>query len=98
MAYLTQFNQGPVKINNANLFYTFQGLTADGKFYVVAVLPVTHPELPDGEPVFSDNPEELSQYPAYLAETAAWLEQQPAASFTPDLAKLDALVQSILVQ
>lgn len=95
VAYLTQLNQGPVKINNTGLVYTFQGLTADGKFYLAAVLPVTHPELPAAAEVFAAD---LAQFPAYLAETAAWLEQQPAASFTPDLAKLDALVQSILVR
>ncbi len=98
VAYLTQFNQGPVKVNNAGLLYTFQGLTADGKFYVAVVLPVIHPELPENELVFSENPDALGRFPEYMAETAAWLEQQPAARYTPDLENLDALVRSILVQ
>jgi hypothetical protein len=33
-----------------------------------------------------------------MTRTAAWLEQQPANSFTPDLMKLDALIQSIEVK
>ncbi len=96
--YLTQLNQGPVQINNAGLLYTFQGLTADGNFYIAAVLPVTHPELPENELAFSGDPDALSRFPEYTAETAAWLEQQPAAGFTPDLDRLDALVRSILVR
>lgn len=97
-AYLTQSNQGPVKINNASLIYTFQGLTADGKFYVAAVLPVTHPNLPAAEQVYSDDPAILAGFQAYLADTAAWLEQQPPASFTPSLSVLDDLIRSIRVE
>jgi len=96
--YLTQFNQGLVRINNVQLIYTFQGLTSDGQFYVAAVLPVTHPDLPAAAQVFAQSEAELSEYPAYLADTAAWLDQQPSGSFTADLAKLDALIQSIEVK
>jgi hypothetical protein len=96
--FLTQFNTGIVKINNAQLIYTFQGLTNDGRFYVSAILPVTHADLPDTEEVFSQNLADMSGYPAYLTQTTAWLDQQPAKSFAPDLAKLDALVQSIEIQ
>ncbi len=96
--FLTQFNQAPVQINNTQLIYTFQGLTSDGKYYIAAVLPVTHPELPDTQQVFTQSENELSEYPAYLVKTAAWLDQQPNDSFTPDLARLDALIQSIEVK
>ncbi len=92
--FLTQFNQGPTPINNVQLIYTFQGLTGDGKYYIAAVLPVSHPELP-----FSvQQADNVSDFPAYVAQIVAWLDQQPASSFTPDLTKLDALVQSIEVK
>ncbi len=96
--YLTQYNQGPVKLNNAQLVYTFQGLTVDGKYYIAAVLPVTHPGLPAGEEAFSENADDLSKYPNYVAETSTWLDQQPEDSFSPSLSALDALVQSIEVE
>ncbi len=96
--YLTQFDQAPLPINNFELIYTFQGLSSDGKFYIAAVLPVTHPELPATQQVSPEQEADLKDFPAYLAKTAAWLDQQPSASFTPDLAKLDALIQSIEVQ
>lgn len=95
--YLTQFAQGIVPISSYELIYTFQGLTADGKFYVAAVLPVTHPELPADDQISADDPR-LADFPAYVSETAAWLQAQPAASFTPDLAALDALIASIEVK
>lgn len=96
--FLTQFNQGPMPVNSFGLFYTFQGLTNDGQYYVAAVLPVTHPELPPTQQVDAQTEEDLKDYPAYMAETIAWLEQQPGDSFTPDLAQLDALIQSLEVR
>ena len=96
--FLTQFDQAPLPINSYELIYTFQGLTSDGKYYVAAVLPVSHPDLPANQQVNDEMAAKLSDFPAYLAETVAWLEQQPANRFTPDLAALDALIQSIEVK
>ncbi len=96
--FLTQFDQAPLPINNFELIYTFQGLTKDGKYYIAAVLPVTHPDLPANNQVSAQQATELNDFPAYLAKTVTWLDQQAAGSFTPDLAKLDALIQSIEVK
>lgn len=96
--YLTQFDQAPYPVNNFELVYTFQGMTGDGKYYVAAVLPVTHPELPDTQEPFAQDAEELSNFSDYLAKTVDWLNGQPANSFTPDLSALDALVQSIEIK
>jgi hypothetical protein len=96
--FLTQFDQAPLPINNFELIYTFQGLTRDGKTYIAAVLPVTHPDLPANNQVSAEQASELNDFPAYLAKTVTWLDQQPGGSFTPDLAKLDALIQSIEVK
>jgi len=96
--FLTWYSQGMVRINNAELIYTFQGLTSDGKYYISAVLPVTHPELPATQEPFGQTEAELKEYPAYVEKTGASLDQQPSGSFTPDLAKLDALIQSIEVK
>jgi hypothetical protein len=96
--FLTQFNNGMAPINNVGLIYTFQGLTHDGKYYVSAVLPVTSPEL-SADQTFSEQEAKAGQdYMDYLSETVQMLNQQPTGSFTPGLAKLDALVQSIDVK
>ena len=96
--FLTQFDQAPLPINNYELIYTFQGLTSDGKYYIAAVLPVTHPELPAGSEVSEQQANELSDFPDYLSRTVTLLNQQPADSFTPDLNELDALIRSIEVK
>ncbi len=96
--FLTQFDQALLPINNYELIYTFQGLTSDGKYYIAVVLPVTNPELPATQQVSPQQETELSDFPAYMAKTVAWLEQQPGSSFTPDLSKLDGMIQSIEIK
>lgn len=79
--------------------YTYQGLTADGNYYVAAVLQVNHPSLPaDNKVIGQEPPEFTSDFPKYVANTASALDQQPANSFTPDLAKLDAMLSSLEVK
>jgi hypothetical protein len=93
--YLTQHDQGTLPINNYELVYTFQGLTEDGRYYVAAVLPVTHPDLPSSDAVI---PEIVNDFQGYLARTAAMLDGQPADSFMPGLSVLDALISSMEVR
>lgn len=95
--YLAQYGQAAYPISNQTLFYTFQGLSNDGRWLVSAVLPVANPVLPDPEPLLQD-PAFYDTYPTYLAETRALLNQQPDGSFTPDLALLDALFMSLEIR
>ena len=45
---LTEYAQYAAPVNNNDMFYHFQGLTSDGKKYIVAILPVTSPLLQAG--------------------------------------------------
>ena len=38
--FLTEYAQYPVSANNQDLFYHFQGLTSDGAYYIIAILPI----------------------------------------------------------
>lgn len=96
--FLTWYSQGLVRVSSENLFYTYQGLTRDGRYYVSAVLPVTHPGLPEKTEIFAMTEDEMKGYPNYLTQSNGWLEQQPSASFSPNLEKLDSLMQSIEVK
>jgi hypothetical protein len=97
--FLTQYDQGPLPVNNHELIYTYQGLTSDGKYYLAAVLPVNRPGLPADENVTGDLPADfIEDFPAYLAETVAMLDQQPPSAYTPDLSLLDAMIQSIEIK
>jgi hypothetical protein len=97
--YLTQYNQGVTPINNNELFYTFQGLTSDGKYYVSAILPVNYPGLPDDENVLPESPEQfVSEFSTYLAEIIKTFDEALSGTFTPDLAALDEMMMSLEVK
>ena len=102
--FITQYTQGVSPLSNEGLVYVFLGLTSDGRFYVSAVLPVAatvlDPASPDAVPYPTPDPSDAGRaaYRRYIAAVTAQLEALPSSAFTPDLALLDALVQSIAVE
>ncbi len=99
LRYLTEFDQAFIPINNYELIYTYQGLTNDGKYYVAAILPVNHPDLPVDETITGNEPPEFtSDFPAYLANVIKTLNSQAANTFTPDLTQLDAMMGSLEIK
>jgi hypothetical protein len=99
--FLTLYAQYFAPVNNQDMFYTYQGLTPDGQYWVSAILPANHPILPTN----ADNPpggmswEDFSNnYEPYITDMVNQLNAQPAESYIPSLAALDALVASIRVQ
>lgn len=91
--FLTMYGQDTYPVDNQSLFYTFQGLTNDGEYYISALLPVTHPGLPD-EGQIDDYLSFQENWDAYITDTIAWLEAQEDQSFTPSLEILDAMLAS----
>lgn len=101
---LTQYAQYAAPINNRELFYHFQGLTNDGKYYVVAILPVTAPILPEDEKPEAIVPEGGVPIPAdvgpnevYYFSVTEKLNSLAPDAFTPSLSALDTLIQSIVI-
>lgn len=100
--YVTQYVQDTAPVTSHSLLYTFQGLTADGQFYVSAVLPVENDLLPydipqaqeEGFDSFTYNFDRAG-YESYLAQQNATVDGLANDSFNPDLASLDALMQSL---
>jgi putative hemolysin len=97
--FLTQYAQYYAPINNSDLFYTFQGLTDDGEYYVAAILPVAHPSLPaDSAEIPGGDPDAFAAtYETYANDVALQLAGYAASEFTPDLALLDAMIASLEV-
>jgi hypothetical protein len=97
--YITQYAQAYVPINNHELFFSFQGLTSDGKYWISIIVPISHPSLWDteGDPsnsiwtAINDNPD------AYYAQIAADLNSKLPRSFVPTIVLLDALINSITI-
>jgi hypothetical protein len=98
--YLTQYGQAAWPINNQDLFYTFQGVTSDGKYYLSAILPVTHPELPsDGDSFIGEEDESfINSFAEYLDTIEQELDDAASKSFDPSLSELDAMIETIVVR
>jgi hypothetical protein len=101
---LTQYAQYSAPINNREMFYHFQGLTSDNKYYVIAILPITAPILPEDEKPEAAVPAEGVPVPTdigpnevYYISVTQKLNSLAPDSYAPSLNTLDALIQSLLV-
>lgn len=95
--WLSLYGQGYSTIGWPNLFYTFQGFTDDGAYYVSIIFPVNHPSLLNPEEVTLDN-DFWENYGTYAENTRLALEAAPDNSFMPSLVLLDQVVSSLLVE
>lgn len=99
--YITQFSQAPVPITNGDIFYTFQGLTNDEKYYVAVTMPITFSSLPADGKAAQDDQNLTNQinndFITYLRGIYQTLDQGDPTSFSPTIPELDQLVNSISV-
>lgn len=95
--YVTQYSQDASPINNNAIFYTFQGLSQDGRYYISASFPISNGILPEANSVVVDD-KFRDEYDSYVRAREVEMSSQPVTSFTPNLSLLDELVQSIAVQ
>jgi hypothetical protein len=105
--FLTEYAQYPASVNNHDLFYHFEGVSRDGEYYIVAILPISAPglaetsdpgaALPSGGipyPYYADPEADMD---GYYAAVTSLLNGTSAAAFVPTLDQLDALIQSIRI-
>ena len=106
LVYLTQFDQAPIPINNHEIFYTYQGLSQDGKYFISATFPVNAAFLPtdgaqntatpaDGIPVDWNN---FENFPNYMTAVTQKISTTDPNAFMPSLPMLDALIRSIEIK
>lgn len=89
LRYLTAFSQDDSPVLDTQLFYTFQGLSADGELYIAAHFP-----LRSG--IFPLDPQIAGQADRMLlADQLTRLNEVPGEQFDPPLGLLDDLVRSI---
>jgi hypothetical protein len=94
--FLTQYGQAAWPINNDDMFYSFQGITDDGQFYISAILPIAHPSLPDPETVTMDD-DFYNNFMDYVAIKEGHLTAESPGSFSPTLPMLDEMIESLQV-
>jgi len=106
---VTQYGQAVMPIANSSTFYQFIGLTSDGKYLIVAVLPIHAPVLANAEdpsgplpaggvPFPSMDSTDAQVFETYFQAVTEKLNATDSAAFQPSLATLDALMQSFSVQ
>lgn len=97
--FITYYTQAVNPITSRDIFYTFQGLTYDGKYYVSLIMPVSQLGLPaNGEDVVGGDYDAFAAgYEAYLSTTLQALNEADSSTFTPTLDQLDTLVNSLTV-
>lgn len=98
--FLTEFAQYTVPVNNTDLFYTYQGLTSDGLYWISAILPINHPMLPgsaDPLPGGVSFEDFANNYDPYILDMVNQLNSQSPGSYTPTITALDVLVSSITI-
>ena len=105
---VTQYASDVSPINNGGLFYHFEGLTSDGKYYIVAILPVNlsflpadnNPDspVPSGGIAFPQNNASGTDFENYFKQVTSQIDATAPDQFNPSLNALDALIQSISIQ
>jgi len=103
---LTQYAQSYANVNNHEMFYHFQGLTSDGAYYVIAILPASAPFLAENwdTPVpangipFPGYDNSNADFEGYYEQVVAKLNSTQPDVFTPSLSALDGLIQSLLIK
>jgi hypothetical protein len=97
--YLSCYAQAIVPVGNGCIFYTYQGLTADGNYYLSVVMPIRLDtlDLPEYKDKFDYATMDGPKYEAYLKEMLNVITAAKPEEFSPSMSELDALVKSVLV-
>jgi hypothetical protein len=105
--FLTEYAQYAAPVNNHDLIYHFQGVTRDGAYYIIAILPVSAPALaetsdpgaalPPGGVPYPDLTDPNADMPGYYNAVTALLNAASPEAFAPTLHQLDALIQSMRI-
>ena len=95
--FTTCFAQALVPIDSSCLFYTYQAMTADGKYYLSAIFPLKMAILDANEKNKNFNGGmDASQYGDYQKEMVDLILKAQPADFSPNLDLLDGVVRSVV--
>ncbi len=95
--YLTIYVQDVSPLTAERAAYTFQGISADGATYIAISIRLRADVLPSSIPENLDYDAFAENFEAYLAETAALLNDAPGSRFAPVPDVLDSIALSLRV-
>jgi hypothetical protein len=96
--YLTLYSQALMGVVNYDIFYTYQGISADGRYYIAAILPINSTLLSNEELTQAELETIAGDYAGYITSMKDLLIADNGASLTPTLGALDAMMMSIFSQ
>ncbi len=95
--FLSMYAQAIYPVDNYNIFFTYQGLSADGAYFISMVLPINSAALPMNAEDPADYEAFMNTFTTYLQETNAALNAEAPDRFTPTLTALDAMIASMRI-
>lgn len=96
IAFINQYAQEFTPLQNADLSYSIQALTRDGKYYLAALFSITHPDLPyRGDAPEPPNPKALNEY---MVRAEDQLNGYSSGSFFPSLDHLRKILTSLTIK
>lgn len=95
--YISAYRQDVSPLLASDFWYTFQGLSKDGRYYISAVFQADTALFPAEFPADFDEAAFGAGLTAYLNESIATLNAAQPTDFAPSLTSLDAIVQSFTV-
>ena len=99
---ISAYAQYPAPIGQNSSFYHYEGLTQDGKYYLVVEMPVTLPVYSDesnpGEFGITYTRQDWLYMQVYYQAVTELLNKADSAGFNPILDQIDKMVESITVE
>ncbi len=98
--YIAAYKQDASPFTDAETFYTCQGLSDDGKYWVSFTHPIASTALPSNDQRVTPATlkEVETDYAGYVARTEAAIDRLSARSFRPFLSRLDTVVKSLTIE
>jgi hypothetical protein len=96
--YFTYYSQSADPITDGQIWYTFQGLAANGAAYVAFTAPVMTGVLPSDISANFDYNAFSADYTNFLQTTFDTLNSADANTFSPSVSALDAFISSISIR
>jgi hypothetical protein len=95
VSYVTLYSQGVMPFLATDFFYTFQGISVDGSYYVSLLVRVNASVFPSEVAADFNYDELAANYEAYVASSIETLNAASPDAFSPSLSLLDEFIASI---
>lgn len=98
VGFITYYAQDVAPLRSSQAFWTFQGITLDGRYYVSAFWNIGTPALPEDREVSGAEYDAFAKaYERYINDIVTTVSSLPPAAFNPNLSLLENMVRSLNV-